>query len=131
MPRKPEKLDDTPVAIPVKIKRLQQDTVRMQELIRAITARDAEGEMDTFEEADDFLIDNDDMYDMSSPWEEMFDPEGESIGYLDQNGYTKAPPPDPGPKASSDNDEGKGSGGVGTSEDKLRPGGQGSDQSQK
>lgn len=71
-----EVLDDTPVAIPARV-RNQTDWVR--DVIRHELSRLADQqEYETFEEADDFICD-DEEGELTSPYEEYFDPDtGES-----------------------------------------------------
>lgn len=67
--------DPTPVAIPAGFKKPET----MAELVRSLTRSTAlellaaEQDIDTFEEAEDFDID-DDSFDPNSPFEEIFDP---------------------------------------------------------
>lgn len=68
-----EKVDKTPVTIPVNLRRSES----MDERIRRILAHSAsqhaiENDLETFEEADDFDI-PDDPIDPSTPWEHDFD----------------------------------------------------------
>lgn len=67
--------DDTPVAMPAGFKHPEDLQTIIRRLIRSEEwQRMAEkNEMDTFEEAEDFDID-DDMFDPHSPYEEVFDP---------------------------------------------------------
>lgn len=69
--------DPEPIAIPVKIKRLINDTDRMREIIRSEQIRhqlEQEGiSPESFEEADDFDVDEE--YDPSSPYELVLDGE--------------------------------------------------------
>lgn len=68
-----EILDQTPISISVPF---QTDRDRIREMIRREISQHAQDTgMETFEEANDFEVDNDDSYDPSSPWEEQFDPE--------------------------------------------------------
>lgn len=69
--------DQTPVAIPAYIKKWdQRDSIR--EMIREALSREAEeAGYESFEEADDFDVGDD--YDPSSPYEEEFDPQGNSL----------------------------------------------------
>lgn len=85
---KAEILDQKPLAIPVGFKKPET----MEEILNRLIQnrfRDVElnGE-ETFEEADDF--DCDDDFDPASPWEEVFDKDGVSLGFLDQNRYQPA-----------------------------------------
>ena len=84
---KQEQLSEVPVALPIGYKR--PDTLKdiMNRLRCEMIQEGLDREVETFEEADDF--DCDDDFDPSSPWEELFDPNGQSIGFLDQNKYTK------------------------------------------
>lgn len=69
-----EMLDDTPVAIPMKFRRVQTQAEKMREIIRQEMSRAAENSgMETWEEADDFSID--DEYDPTSPYELSIDQE--------------------------------------------------------
>lgn len=67
--------DDTPVAMPAGFKHPEDLQTIIRRLIRSEEwQKMAESnEMDTFEEAEDFDID-DDMFDPHSPYEEVFDP---------------------------------------------------------
>lgn len=83
---KQELLDQTPVAIPLGYKKPES----MQDMLNRIIGnkfRDLQldSETETFEEADDF--DCDDDFDPASPWEEVFDHNGNSLGFVDQNRY--------------------------------------------
>lgn len=77
-----EKLDDTPVAVPLKFKAVETSTERMRRIIREEMSRAAEDQgHETFEEADDFDVGDD--YDPRSPYEMTF--EQELNGYGDPN----------------------------------------------
>lgn len=68
-----EVLDDTPVALPAKFKR-QSWIDNMREFVRQELSRQAEGiEMESFEEADDFDVDDDP--EIKSPYEISADQE--------------------------------------------------------
>lgn len=67
--------DPQPIAIPSGFKQPETLAEQIRRLVRSEQMRsqaDAQG-FDTFEEAEDFDID-DDMFDPSSPYEEVFDP---------------------------------------------------------
>lgn len=77
-----EILDPTPVAMPIDFKR----PIPLEDRIREMTRKEmslwaqSNGE-DSFEEADDFDIEDDsNLIDHHSPWEEDFDPEAKFIG---------------------------------------------------
>lgn len=73
-----EILDQTPVAMPVGFKRPVPLNQRIQEMARAeISRMAAEMGDESFDEADDFNIDD---FDPHSPWEEDFDPDVKFIG---------------------------------------------------
>lgn len=73
-PTRHEKLDDTPVAIPLKFKAVETSTERMRRIIREEMSRAAEDAgHETFEEADDFDVGDD--YDPTSPYEMTFEQE--------------------------------------------------------
>lgn len=67
--------DPNPVAIPAGFKRPETLAEQVRRLVRsARLAELAESQgMETFEESEDFEVD-DDMFDPSSPYEEVFDP---------------------------------------------------------
>lgn len=66
--------DPTPVAIPAGFKVPETLQEQIKRLIRtSLSAAADEQGMETFEESEDFDID-DDMFDPSSPYEEVFDP---------------------------------------------------------
>lgn len=80
-----EVLDDRPVAIPLRIQRIQNQSMsdRIREIVRSEQWRNAAQarDVESFEEADDFDVDDD--FDPQSPWEEQF--EGQ---------YDRQPPPE-------------------------------------
>lgn len=68
-----EVLDPTPVAIPARLKRVDNLNEVVRQMVRSEELRrlaDAAGE-ETFEEADDFEVGDD--YEPSSPYEEIFE----------------------------------------------------------
>lgn len=68
-----EVLDDTPIAVPLKIKaRSQYDQIR-QFIRQELSAQAQKVGVETFQEADDFDVGDD--YDPRSPWELDFDQE--------------------------------------------------------
>lgn len=69
-----ETLDDTPVAIPVGWKKPLPLAEQVRRLVRtAISEKAAEHGFETFEESEDFDVDDD--FDPHSPWEQDFDTE--------------------------------------------------------
>lgn len=77
-PTRYEKLDPTPAAIPLKFKRVESQADKMRRIIREEMSRAAEDSgMESFEEADDFAIEDD--YDPRSPYEQTL--EQELAGY--------------------------------------------------
>lgn len=69
-----EVLDQTPVAIPGGFEKPETMAEMIRRLAPNILSRMAENEgMETFEESEDFEID-DDSFDPTSPYEEVFDP---------------------------------------------------------
>jgi hypothetical protein len=75
-----EVLDDTPVAIPVRFQRPENLTDQIRRVIRQEMSRVADfAGMETFEEADDFNV-PDDEYDPRSPHELSLDQELEGYG---------------------------------------------------
>lgn len=70
-----EILDPVPMAPPVGYTRQPTMTERLRNMIHSEQLRIAAAEMgaETFEESEDFDVDDDD-YDPQSPWEEQFDP---------------------------------------------------------
>lgn len=83
---KKEKLDRTPVSVPFGCKKPESlhDTINRL-IANRFASLQLDDETETFEEADDFDVDDD--FDPSSPWEEIFDKSGNSLGFLDQNNY--------------------------------------------
>ncbi|AZL83029.1 hypothetical protein [Apis mellifera associated microvirus 54] len=81
-----EQVSDQPITASLKFKHKQVDT--LSELMQRLSMVAKEKEYETLEEADDFNIGDD--YDPSSPWEEQFDPQGESLGFL-ATGIKKPP----------------------------------------
>lgn len=74
-----EILDPTPISLPVGFSRPIPLNERIREMVRREASEYArQNDLETFEEADDFNIGEDD-YDPRSPWEEDFDPEQKFI----------------------------------------------------
>lgn len=66
--------DPTPVSIPAGFKVPESLSDQIRRLIRTSLSQQADDQgMETFDESEDFEID-DDMFDPSSPYEEVFDP---------------------------------------------------------
>lgn len=65
--------DNTPLSIPAGFKRPEKLEDQIRRLIRNAVADADRDKLETFEESEDFDID-DDMFDPSSPYEEVFDP---------------------------------------------------------
>ena len=92
-PNRFEVLDYTPIAVPIGMKRPES----MHDMITRIIGNKfadikLDSETETFEESEDFEIDDDD-YDPSSPWEEVFEPKtGDSLGFLETNRAEKVYP---------------------------------------
>lgn len=90
-----ETLDDTPVAIPLRIKKLANDTNRIRDIIRQEMSRAAEAQgLETFEESDDFDVGDD--FDPTSPYELDFDQEvynGELATQTHEEPQAQTPPP--------------------------------------
>lgn len=83
---KAEELDQTPVAIPVGMKKPEPLHDMIQRLIgNKFADLRLDSDTESFEEADDFEVYDD--FDPSSPWEEVFDKFGNSLGFVDQNRY--------------------------------------------
>lgn len=75
-----EILDQTPVSIPLTFRRPMPLNERIKQMVRQEASILAQSQgFETFEEADDFNIDDDEI-DPTSPWEEHFDPEQPFIG---------------------------------------------------
>lgn len=109
-PTRREKLDDTPVAIPLKFRRVETQADRMRRIIREEMSRAAEVQgYETFEEADDFSIPDD--YDPSSPYEMSYEQE--------LNGYVA------GNQGSAEAEEGNAGEGGSETPDGVQQGGQG------
>lgn len=69
-----ERLDPKPVAIPAGFKRPETLAEQVQRLVRTQISREArEAGFETFEESEDFDVD-DDAYEPSTPYETFFDP---------------------------------------------------------
>lgn len=103
-----EYMDSTPMAPPVGYKREPTIAERIRDMVRGEHLRNAAlaAGAETFEEADDFDIPDDDTYDPSTPYEEVFEPElaaaGPSVpapaaGGEGGGGDPTAPPPAPDP----------------------------------
>lgn len=85
---KKEVCDQTPIAIPLGMKKPESMEQMLNRLIsNRFQNLQLNGE-ETFDEADDFDCDDDDI-DPASPWEELFDKNGNSVGFYDQNSYQK------------------------------------------
>lgn len=70
-----EVLDQTPVEIPLRLLRAQNHTNRIRDIIRQELSRQAQNEgFETWDEANDFSIEDDDWENDGSPYEEEFDP---------------------------------------------------------
>lgn len=68
-----EVLDPTPIAVPAGFKRPETLAEQVQRLVRTHISREAaESGYETFEESEDFDVDDD--FDPSTPYEEIFDP---------------------------------------------------------
>lgn len=77
--RRKEMLDDTPVCLPVRLKRTDALTEQIRRVIREEASRRAsDAGFESFEEADDFEIEDD--YDPRSPHELSLDQELEGYG---------------------------------------------------
>jgi hypothetical protein len=76
-----EILDPTPIAIPLGMERPETMAEMIRRLAPDIIQRMTGQEAETFEESEDFDV-NDDFFDPTSPYEEVFDPVlGRSITY--------------------------------------------------
>lgn len=112
-----EILDDTPVAIPVRLTRPPTLTEQMRQVIRGELSRAAAAEgYETFEEADDFDVDDD--FDPQSPWEMNFDQERSPLEF-------EAPPTGAGGPAPAGNGQIQPSGKGGEAPPEPASGGQG------
>lgn len=70
-----EVLDDTPMAIPAGFKRPETLAEQVQRLVRTTVSRQAEeAGFETFEESEDFDVDDGDATDRGTPYETYFDP---------------------------------------------------------
>lgn len=70
--------DPTPVAMPIGFKRPEALVDQIRRFVRRELSESAAGHgYETFEESDDFDIEDDDDYDPQSPWELNFDQERE------------------------------------------------------
>lgn len=91
-----EILDDTPVAIPMRIKKMMNDTDRIQAAVQAISRAMEEAGEETFEEADDFDVGED--YDLHPFTQYELDSEvAELVAYDRYERRTKTeekPPPE-------------------------------------
>lgn len=69
--KRKEIMDPTPVAIPVKYTRMSHHNETIRQIIRSeLSAAAAQREMESFEEADDFSMDDNDP---TSPYEQDFE----------------------------------------------------------
>lgn len=83
---KKERLSNIPVSLPLGARKPESLHDTISRLIaNRFNNLQLDNETETFEEADDFDVDDD--FDPSSPWEEVFDKSGNSLGFLDQNKY--------------------------------------------
>lgn len=90
-----ETVSSIPHSATVKFKTRKVDT--LHELMARMSQLAEDREMETLEDADDFNVGDD--YDPTSPWEEQFNPQGDSLGFL-ATGLKKDPPEQGGePKA--------------------------------
>lgn len=78
-----EVLDSKPMAIPVHLKRPETLAEQIRRMVRseALSSAAARAGAETFEEAEDFDVDDD--FDPSSPWEIDFDPEEQKQYFAD------------------------------------------------
>lgn len=84
-----EKLDPTPIAIPVELRRPESMDQRIAKILaHSLAVAKAGQEIDSFADADDFDI-PDDPIDPSTPWEEDFD--HASIAAMDRGLVAKPP----------------------------------------
>lgn len=74
-----EQISSVPHSATVKIRPTQQ-VDSLHELMHKMSLIAQDRGHETIEEADDFNIGDD--YDPTSPWEEQFDPSGDSLGFL-------------------------------------------------
>lgn len=82
--------DPTPMEIPVAMRRPETSDERIRRIIaHSLSVRAAEAGLESFEEADDFDIE-DDPIDPSTPWEKDFD--HAAVAAIDR-GVVQAPPP--------------------------------------
>lgn len=75
-----------------------RQVIRSEELARVAAAQD----METFEEADDFVVGDD--YEPTSPYEMQFDPYDDPYGLSQSEGVEPAEPPAPHKKGAGDSD---------------------------
>lgn len=89
-----EILDDTPVAIPLRFKRPETLTEQIRRIIRDEASRAAaHAGYETFAEADDFEVEDDD-YNPRSPHELSIEQELEGYGARDESRVDGVPKPD-------------------------------------